>query len=167
MLVWINIKKHSEGIVKENLNPAPSSWCGSKGKVVQILYMFNLFPLPGREDLRIFWGLKFLYKAEGDAQHPTDSGGATTGQGLLQEKSQESRKSSKKFGGPIGRGRANRAAAPGYGAKVFYWGFCRREFPSSCLLPFLTLKDRTRGKFSTGRDGTEKYPSLISHFFFR
>lgn len=35
--------------------------------------MFNLFPLPGREDLRIFWGLQFLYKGEGDAQHPTAS----------------------------------------------------------------------------------------------
>lgn len=51
MLVWINIKsqleKNSEGIVKENLNPALSSWCGSKGKVVQMLQMFN-FCLAGK-----------------------------------------------------------------------------------------------------------------------
>lgn len=55
-------------------------------------------------------------QGEGDAQHPTASDGATTVWTLLQQKRQEGRKLSKKFGGCVGKG--NKEAAPRHRAKV-------------------------------------------------
>lgn len=77
-----HLEKDSEVMVKENLYPAPSSRCDSKGRVVQMLHALELFPLPGREGLRIFWILQLLPKGERDAQPPTAIDRATSGQGL-------------------------------------------------------------------------------------